>query len=98
MSSFNVFSPGGATVKVTANNTPIAVNGVIGTGIGNTLRVVNTGTILVYVKLNGNTATATDIPMLPGTVETFMFGGTAVSVLSSTTTSADIYFTQGEGA
>lgn len=94
----NPFSPTtSGNVKVTIASSSVAVDGTL-TGTGNNVRVVNTGTIAVYVKTWGATATAADsVTMLPGTVEVFAWGGNTVSVLGTAATSSDVYFTRGEG-
>lgn len=95
------FSPTqGGTVKISANATPSSVDGVLSAAIGDAVRVDNAGTVLVFVRLGigAQTATNADTPILAGASEVFDKGGaTHAAVLSSTTTAADVYFTNGTG-
>jgi hypothetical protein len=109
----NAFSPqtgatAGKTVKVTANNTPTSVAGTVdSTGLeGAVLRIYNAGTVLVFVRSSSEAqasiaATAADIPLAAGASILIQnpqpAGKTGVAVLSSTTTSCDVYFTPGVG-
>ena len=97
----------GATVKVTANDTPTSVSGsLVNTAArqANTIRVCNAGTVLVFVRVSAEsvpTATASDIPIPAGEsllIQNPVGAGTAgLAALSSTTTACDVYFTPGEG-
>lgn len=97
----------GKAVKVTANNTPSSVASTIAaaSSVGANIRVTNTGTVLVFVRISGEaapTATAADIAMLAGSTEVFMNpnpgGIVGIAALSSTTTACDVYFLCGEGS
>ncbi len=97
----------GATVKVTANNTPTSVPGsLVLTTVrqANNIRVYNAGTVLIYARLSNETtpvATAADIPVAAGVAlivqNPVQQGTVGLAVLSSTTTTCDVYFTPGEG-
>lgn len=94
----------GSTVKITGNNTPTSVSGTL-LGTGSSILLVNAGSVLAFARISTQTtpaATAADIPLLPGV--TMIVGNpksdmTApnAAVLSSTTTSCDVYFTMGFG-
>lgn len=98
----------GKTVKVTANNTPTSVAGTLNCAASpsNNVLVTNNGTIVVFVRLSAEaapTATAADVPIPAGQSRMLQNpvpnGVTGLAALSSTTTSADVYFTPGwEGA
>lgn len=96
----------GNSVKVTANNTPTSVPGSVDctTQPANSMRVFNAGTVAVFVRLSKEAtpvATNKDIPLAAGAAIAVMNpvsnGLTGVAVLSSTTTSADVFFTPGVG-
>ena len=97
----------GQTVKVAANATPTSVAGSIAAAVSQnaaSIAVTNTGSVLVFVRLSAEaapTATAADVPMLPGSKEVFSNpnpeGIIGLAALSSTTTAADVYFTPGQG-
>jgi len=96
----------GTTVKVTANSTPTSVSGSLDCTAkpANNILVVNTGTVLVFVRMSGEAtpaATAADIPLAAGAARVFMNpvtnGKAGLAVLSSTTTACDVYFTPCEG-
>lgn len=96
----------GNTVKVTANATPTSVSGTVNctSAPANNLLITNNGTALVFVRASREatpTATAADVPIPAGQNRLLMNpnreGITGVAVLSSTTTSCDVYFTPGEG-
>lgn len=96
----------GNTVAVVANATPTSVAGSLDstTFPANNVLVTNSGTVLVFVRMSNEAtpvATAADIPLPGGTsrvlANTVPTGKTGLAVLSSTTTSATVYFTPGEG-
>lgn len=100
------FTPIGPTVSVTANTpTPGSVQVLPGDVIGSQgeyqLRVVNpVGNPMVFLKFGGSAvaAAATDIPMLPGTIEVFSLSSAQqfMSALSATG-SGTVYATLGRG-
>lgn len=107
-----VFTPttaatAGLTVKITATQAAGGVAGTIAaTSTGNTIRVMNNGTVAVFVRMTNEAtpaATAADVPIAAGASEVFASpGGSGVAVglaaLSSTNSSNDVYFTPGYGA
>lgn len=102
----NCGSTQGKTVKVTANNTPTSVPGSIDCSAAPAphLLVNNNGTVLVFVRMSPEAtpvATAADVPLRAGESRVFTnpkpFGVTGLAVLSSTTTTCDVYFSPGDG-
>lgn len=92
------FTPVGDTVAITCNNTPTAVSGTLAPlGEAHSVRVFNSGTVPVFIRLRGTGASSVDIPMGIGSTDLFMYEGTSISAISSTTTSAVVYFTPGRG-
>lgn len=96
----------GSTVKVTANSTPTSVAGSVDcrTVPASTIRITNTGTVIVFVRMSAETtptATAADLPIKAGDTRYIgnpvSLGLLGVAVLSITTTAADVYFTPGNG-
>ncbi len=96
------FQQKGVTVTqvVTASSQRFAVT-LAGTGT-QTIRLVNSGTEVVYIELGSSTVAAvvaTSMPMLPNTVETFLLPNdiTHLAVIAATTGST-LYCTTGESA
>ena len=96
----------GKTVKVIANNTPSSVSGTLDTTglLAETLLVTNNGTVIVFARMSAElppTATAADVPIPAGSGRVFANpnpgGKVGLAVISSTTTSCDVYFTPGAG-
>lgn len=97
----------GKSVKVTANSNPTSVASTIAAAASNAanIRVTNTGTVLVFVRISTEATPAAsnaDIAMLAGSTEVFMNpnpgGVVGIAVLSSAATACDVYFLCGEGA
>lgn len=66
------------------------------------MRIVNSGTIIVFVEFGDSTVaatTTTGMPILPNTVESFMLNASQTHIAAITAAStAVIYFTTGLGA
>ena len=95
-----VFTPRANTVQlaVTAVSQPFPALPAGGVLEYNELRVVNIGTQTVFLNLRGATAAlATDMPILPNSVENFAVGeGYSVSAIAAAVGST-LYITWGEG-
>lgn len=95
------FQPVGASTSISAT-TSSASAAITGVPRGtSTVRIVNSGTVVVFLKFgtSGVTAAVTDMPMLGGTVETFQIRNdiTHVAAITSSGT-ATVYITSGESA
>lgn len=97
----------GASVKVTANNTPTSVAGTLTNTSGknaNNIRISNFGTVGVFARVSAEatpTATNADIP-IPAASSVVVqnpvpAGACGLAVLSSTATACDVFFCPGEG-
>ena len=103
------FSPSGNTVVfAAATSAPTPVKAISSTLGGNQYRVINSGTVIAYLGV-GNTAanatanavvvstTASSIPLLPGTDEILTFTPNAYFTGITSTSSANVYITPGDG-
>jgi len=103
------FSPSGNTVVfAAATSAPTPVQAISSTLGGNQYRVINSGTVIAYLGV-GNTAanatanavvvstTASSIPLLPGTDEILTFTPNAYFTGITSTSSANVYITPGDG-
>jgi len=103
------FSPSGNTVVfAAATSAPTPVQAISTTLGGNQYRVINSGTVIAYLGV-GNTAanatanavvvstTASSIPLLPGTDEILTFTPNAYFTGITSTSSANVYITPGDG-
>jgi hypothetical protein len=96
----NVFSPKGggasALLAVTASPLPLTLPAAIAQG-GGTVRLVTSGSQVIFLRFDGTNAATTDMPMLPNTVELFTLApGMSISAIS-TATGTTLYATQGSG-
>ena len=104
------FTPTGNTVVFTAASTaPTPVQAVSSTMGGNNYRVINAGTVTVFLGYASTAANATSkavvvtsnaasLPLLPGTDEILSFVPNAYFTGITTSGSAAIYVTPGDGA
>lgn len=99
------FTPIAPTVNITATNVTgnvqltDASGGVAGYA-GKVARVVNAGTLPVFIKFGGSTVTAaaaTDMPIMPGATELFQLGAETYMAAITATGSATVYVTSGQG-
>ena len=103
------FSPSGNTVVfAAATSAPTPVQAISSTLGGNQYRVINSGTVIAYLGV-GNTSvnatanavvvntTASSIPLLPGTDEILTFTPNAYFTGITSTSSANVYITPGDG-
>lgn len=107
--SAHPFTPMGNTVTFTAATTaPTAAQAISTTVGGNQYRVINSGTVLVFLGVgtsasaaNANavvvTSTQLAIPLLPGTDEIFSFVPNAYFTGITSSGTAVIYITPGDG-
>ena len=98
MSSVQPFSPGPSGMFTAG---ALAANRLAFAGYGTTLRVYNSGSVLVYINAGDVTVTATtnDWFVAPGETVNFSIPSTATYVAASTgqATTATTYVTRGEG-
>lgn len=89
------FTPFGATVNLAVTGTAQSLTV---PGNPSTLRVANVGAQVIFVRLDGVTATlAAGLPILPNTVETFdSRGASSISAIAGGTGST-LYVTPGAG-
>lgn len=95
--TLKTFAPNGsATVSIAATTTSASVTL---DQFSNVVRVVNAGTDTVFIKFGkgATTATATDMPVLASATETFTKGDNTTVAARAATTTATVYFTNGEG-
>jgi len=107
--STNAFTPLGNTVVFTANTSaPTPVQAVSNTLGGNQYRIINSGNVTVYLALGNTSTNATSnavvvtstggsIPILPGTDEILTFVPNAYFTGITSTNTAVIYVTPGDG-
>lgn len=95
--SFQPLSGGNATaslaVGTSAANVPLP-------GLpsdGASVRLVNSGTQVVFLNFTGAASSSTSMPMLPNTVETFSLPPTATISAIAAATGSTLYATVGEG-
>lgn len=91
-----------SSISATAASSRVAVPG---GGMNGTVRVVNSGSVTVFVRFGTSSVTATtntDIPILAGAAESLDFtsdDGTAVYIAAITASStATVYVTRGQGS
>jgi hypothetical protein len=104
------FTPSGNTVVFTAATTaPTPVQAVSTTLGGNQYRVINAGLVTVFMGLGASNAAATanavvvtssasSIPLLPGTDEILTFVPNAYFTGITSTSTAVVYVTPGDGS
>ena len=108
--STQAFTPTGNTVMFTANTTaPTPVQAVSTTLGGNQYRILNSGTVTVFMGV-GNTAaastsnatvitsTSSTIPLLPGTDEILTFSPNSYFTGITASSTAVVYLTPGDGS
>jgi len=107
--STNAFTPLGNTVVFTANTSaPSPVQAVSNTLGGNQYRIINSGNVVVFLGLGNTSSNATNsatvvsttgpaIPLLPGTDEILTFVPNAYFTGITSTNTAVIYVTPGDG-
>jgi hypothetical protein len=103
------FSPSGNTVVfAAATSAPTPVQAISSTLGGNQYRVINSGTVIAYLGVGNTSAnatanavvvstTASSIPLLPGTDEILTFTPNAYFTGITSTSSANVYITPGDG-
>ena len=103
------FSPSGNTVVFSAaTSAPTPVQAISTTLGGNQYRVINSGTVIAYLGVGNTSAnatanavvvstTASSIPLLPGTDEILTFTPNAYFTGITSTSSANVYITPGDG-
>lgn len=100
------FTPLGNTVTFTANVTAATPVQAIGSTMGpNQYRIINAGTVLVFLGVGGNATVATanagnvatSMPLLPGTDEILTFQPNAYFTGQTASGTAAIYITPGDG-
>jgi len=103
------FSPSGNTVVFSAaTSAPTPVQAISSTLGGNQYRVINSGTVIAYLGVGNTSAnatanavvvstTASSIPLLPGTDEILTFTPNAYFTGITSTSSANVYITPGDG-
>ena len=103
------FSPSGNTVVfAAATSAPTPVQAISSTLGGNQYRVINSGTVIAYLRVGNTSAnatanavvvstTASSIPLLPGTDEILTFTPNAYFTGITSTSSANVYITPGDG-
>jgi hypothetical protein len=107
--STNAFTPLGNTVVFTANTSaPTPVQALSNTLGGNQYRIINSGNVVVFLGLGTTSTNATSntavisssgqsIPLLPGTDEILTFVPNAYFTGITSTSTAVIYVTPGDG-
>jgi hypothetical protein len=102
---YSAFSPYGS-VSVTASSTSVTTqvpgSGIVGSNI-DTLRIVNTGTVVAYIAFGGDstvTASVNSIALLPGVIEVFDPASSATGYFAvfAASGSPSINVTSGAGA
>ena len=103
------FTPSGNTVVFLANTTaPTPAQAVSRTLGGNQYRVINSGTVTVFMGIGATasqatnnavivTGTAPSIPILPGTDEILSFTPNAYFTGITSSGTANVYITPGDG-
>ena len=107
--STNAFTPLGNTVVFTAaTSAPTPVQAVSNTLGGNQYRIINSGNVVVFLGLGATSTNATtntavisttgqSVPLLPGTDEILTFVPNAYFTGITSTSTAVIYVTPGDG-
>jgi hypothetical protein len=107
--STNAFTPLGNTVVFTAStSSPTPVQSVSNTLGGNQYRIINSGNVLVFLGLGNTSANATSnatvisstggaVPILPGTDEILTFVPNAYFTGITSSNTAVVYVTPGDG-
>ena len=107
--STNAFTPLGNTVVFTAaSSAPTPVQALSNTLGGNQYRIINSGNVVVFLGLGNTSTNATtntavisttgqSIPLLPGTDEILTFVPNAYFTGITSTSTAVIYVTPGDG-
>ena len=107
--STNAFTPLGNTVVFTAaTSSPTPVQALSNTLGGNQYRIINSGNVVVFLGLGNTSTNATtntavisttgqSIPLLPGTDEILTFVPNAYFTGTTSTGTANIYITPGDG-
>ena len=107
--STNAFTPLGNTIVFTAaTSAPTPVQAVSNTLGGNQYRIINSGNVVVFLGLGNTSTNATtntavisttgqSIPLLPGTDEILTFVPNAYFTGITSTSTAVIYVTPGDG-
>jgi len=103
------FAPSGNTIVfVAASTAPSPVQCVSNTLGGNQYRVINSGTVIAYLGVGNSSAnatanavvvstTASSIPLLPGTDEILTFAPNAYFTAITSTSTASVFITPGDG-
>jgi hypothetical protein len=95
-------------VFAAATSAPTPVQAISSTLGGNQYRVINSGTVIAYLGVGNTSAnatanavvvstTASSIPLLPGTDEILTFTPNAYFTGITSTSSANVYITPGDG-
>jgi len=104
------FTPTGNTVTFTANTSaPTPVQAVSNTLGGNQYRILNSGTVTVFMGIGGTSAASTSnaavvtttgaaIPILAGTDEILTFTPNAYFTGITSSSTAVVYITPGDGS
>ena len=107
--STNAFTPLGNTIVFTAaTSAPTPVQAVSNTLGGNQYRIINSGNVVVFLGLGNTSTNATtntavisttgqSVPLLPGTDEILTFVPNAYFTGITSTSTAVIYVTPGDG-
>ena len=107
--STNAFTPLGNTIVFTAaTSAPTPVQAVSNTLGGNQYRIINSGNVVVFLGLGTTSTNATtntavisttgqSVPLLPGTDEILTFVPNAYFTGITSTSTAVIYVTPGDG-
>lgn len=101
MARLDVFEPVGATVSLAVTNTTGRVARTMLGELAGQVRLVNSGTVIVFVAFGGSTidATTAGIPLLPGTAEVFTLTSDQTNIAGITASgTATLYATTGRGA
>jgi hypothetical protein len=97
-----VFRPMGATVNLAVTTTTGSVPLTTSLNSREEVRIVNPSSVVMFIEFGASdvtAATATSMPMLPGTVETFEVAPSQTHVAAITASgSATLYATTGRGA
>jgi hypothetical protein len=107
----NPFSPNGPTITFTATTSapsPVQASNYEASGMAGQYRVINSGSVVVYLGVGSTSANATSnatvisssgnsIPLLPGTDEILSFGINAYFTGITSSGSAQIFITPGNG-
>lgn len=92
------FSPIGATVNAAVTTTSAVV--LLPVMVSGTLRIINSGTAIIFLNFGSSAATATaaaGMPMLPNTIETFAKGDVTHVAVIGAATGSTVYITAGAG-